>query len=144
MRVRVGDVVLATRVEGTGEPVLLLHGWPQTSHAWRHVVPALAQRHRVVVPDLPGFGASSIPADGYDKATVAGHLRGLMHALGHERYHVVGRPCCPSSSSAPCCALRDHRIRLGSGEVPLRRHTTARPDPAVPRANRSRPVTPHR
>lgn len=89
-RVRVGDVVLATATAGRGTPVLLLHGWPQTAYAWRHVAPLLAERHAVVAPDLPGFGESSIPADGYDKRTVAGHLRGLMRELGHERYHVVG------------------------------------------------------
>ena len=93
-RVRVGDVALAvTAVDGPaggGAPVLLLHGWPQTAHAWRHVAPLLAARHAVVAPDLPGFGASTIPADGYDKRTVAGHLGGLMRELGHQRYHVVG------------------------------------------------------
>ncbi|MFD0663509.1 alpha/beta fold hydrolase [Thermocatellispora tengchongensis] len=67
-----------------------MHGWPQTSRAWRRVLPALAARHTVVVPDLPGFGDSSKPASGYDKRTVAGHLRELMRGLGHERYHVVG------------------------------------------------------
>lgn len=46
---------------GTGPPVLLLHGWPTSSYLWRRVTPALAEEHRVIAPDLPGFGASSKP-----------------------------------------------------------------------------------
>lgn len=89
-RVRAGDLVLAVTTAGAGEPVLLLHGWPQTSYAWRHVLPLLADRYAVVAPDLPGFGESAIPSGGYDKRTVAAHVRALMHELGHERFHVVG------------------------------------------------------
>jgi haloalkane dehalogenase len=49
--------------EGQGPPVLLLHGWPTSSYLYRHITPVLARHHRVVVPDLPGFGASSKPVD---------------------------------------------------------------------------------
>ena len=44
---------------GSGDPIFLLHGWPQTKHAWRKVIPLLAPRRTLVVPDLPGFGNSS-------------------------------------------------------------------------------------
>ena len=47
-----------------GEPVVLLHGWPETWHEWRKIVALLAGRYRLVVPDLPGLGASSQPAGG--------------------------------------------------------------------------------
>jgi pimeloyl-ACP methyl ester carboxylesterase len=47
---------------GHGEPVLLLHGYPQTSACWRHQFPALSQRHSVIAPDWPGFGRSEPPA----------------------------------------------------------------------------------
>jgi pimeloyl-ACP methyl ester carboxylesterase len=52
---------VAYRESGEGPPLLLLHGWPTSSHLWRDVTPALAQSHRVIAPDLPGFGASSKP-----------------------------------------------------------------------------------
>jgi pimeloyl-ACP methyl ester carboxylesterase len=59
------------RVGGAGEPVVLLHGWPQHSLQWHSVAPRLAERYQVVVPDLPGCGGSSIPRAGYDKRTIA-------------------------------------------------------------------------
>jgi pimeloyl-ACP methyl ester carboxylesterase len=75
---------------GAGDAVLLMHGWPQTNHAWRRLMPLLASDYRVVAPDLPGFGNSSKPQGGYDKKTIALSLHELMQSLGHERYHVVG------------------------------------------------------
>lgn len=76
---------------GAGTPVLLLHGYPQTHAAWHEVAPALAARHAVVVPDLPGYGRSRITDDGvWDKRECAAELVALMRALGHERFHVVG------------------------------------------------------
>ena len=89
-RVQVAGLTHNVLTAGTGEPVLLLHGWPQTSHAWRRVVPLLADRYTVIAPDLIGFGDSSKPASGYDKKTVATHLRDLVHHLGHERLRIVG------------------------------------------------------
>ena len=49
--------------EGEGSPILLLHGWPTSSFLYRNITPVLAQQHRVIVPDLPGFGDSSKPVD---------------------------------------------------------------------------------
>jgi pimeloyl-ACP methyl ester carboxylesterase len=74
---------------GSGPVVLLLHGWPQTSHAWRRVAPLLAD-HTLVVPDLRGFGYSGKPASGYDASTIAADLRDLLAELGLERVIVVG------------------------------------------------------
>lgn len=73
--------------------MMLLHGFPETRLAWRQVVPALADRHRVVVPDLPGYGESERldeGPDGFDKAIMAEHLVALMRQLGHPRFAVVG------------------------------------------------------
>lgn len=56
---------------GHGDPVVLLHGWPQTWYEWRHIMPALAARYTVVAPDLCGLGDTSKPASGYDKRTIA-------------------------------------------------------------------------
>ena len=53
---------------GAGEPVLLLHGWPQHWQAWRQLIPLLSARHRVLCPDLRGFGWTDAPRDGHDTA----------------------------------------------------------------------------
>ena len=76
---------------GAGEPVLLLHGWPLTSHMWRGVAPALvAAGYRTVAPDLRGTGGSDRPAGGYDVETVSDDVAGLLDALDIPRAHVVG------------------------------------------------------
>ena len=76
---------------GSGDPVVLLHGWPSTWYEWRHVIPALANRYRVIAPDLRGLGDSSRPLTGYDKKTVAADLWELLAgSLGLARWHLVG------------------------------------------------------
>lgn len=76
---------------GRGEPVILLHGWPQTSYAWRKVMPLLADRYRLIAPDMPGLGDSSVPDGGYDKKTIAGDIWEMMHDhLGLDRFYLVG------------------------------------------------------
>ncbi|WP_018262001.1 alpha/beta fold hydrolase [Methylobacterium sp. WSM2598] len=76
---------------GAGDAVVLVHGIPQTSHEWRHVIPRLAGRYRVIAPDLRGLGDSSRPATGYDKKTLAGDLWQLVRGhLGIERFFLVG------------------------------------------------------
>ena len=89
-RIRLREHTIACTLAGQGEPVVLLHGWPQTSHAWRHVIPLLAERYSVIAPDLPGFGESSHPAGGYDKKTVAGVVRELLVTLGPASIRLVG------------------------------------------------------
>ena len=88
--VDVHGVRLHCLLAGRGPAVVLLHGWPQTSLCWRHVVEPLAQRHTVIAPDLRGYGLSDKPADGYDKRSVAAELAGLVAALGFDRAAVVG------------------------------------------------------
>lgn len=88
---RVGDMRFAYHRAGRGgTPVMLLHGWPQTSWAWRRVVPLLSPTFDVIVPDLPGFGYSSKPESGFDKRTVARRLRALVQALGLSRIALAG------------------------------------------------------
>ncbi|HPU16646.1 MAG TPA: alpha/beta hydrolase, partial [Polymorphobacter sp.] len=84
-----GDVTLHHVGAGRGEPVLLLHGWPETWFMWRDVIPLLAPHFEVIAPDLRGLGDSSRPEAGYDKATVARDIAALMTRLGHERFRVV-------------------------------------------------------
>jgi hypothetical protein len=54
---------------GKGEPVVLLHGWPETWYSWRYIMPALSNNYTVIVPDLRGLGDSSKPLTGYDGKT---------------------------------------------------------------------------
>lgn len=76
---------------GAGEPVLLLHGWPQTSNCWRSVIPLLADSHFIVAPDLRGLGQTSDPGKGFAKSSIAAELARLMtEELGFSRFHVVG------------------------------------------------------
>ncbi|MFE9783251.1 alpha/beta fold hydrolase [Streptomyces sp. NPDC005775] len=72
---------LAVAVGGSGPVLVLLHGWPQTSRAWARVMPALAQNHTVVVPDLRGTGDSDRPERGYAKTNQADDIRGILTAL---------------------------------------------------------------
>ena len=85
---------LRLRMAGSGPPVLLLHGNPQTHAMWHAVAPMLAQTHTVVCPDLRGYGGSFKPAPSanhapYSKVAMAGDMAELMTALGHERFDVV-------------------------------------------------------
>ena len=75
---------------GSGDPVVLLHGWPQTWREWRRVIPPLAARYTVIAPDLRGFGDSDKTGEGYDKRTVAGDVRGLVEHLDLGPIHLVG------------------------------------------------------
>ena len=59
---------------GEGLPVILLHGFPETWYAWRKQIPALAEKYRLIVPDLRGYGETAKPASGYDKRTMARDL----------------------------------------------------------------------
>lgn len=72
------------------ETVVLLAGFPQSSYAWRDVIPLLARRFNVIAPDLPGQGDSDFPADGYDTDTVAGRIVELLQQLGVERFSLAG------------------------------------------------------
>jgi haloacetate dehalogenase len=75
---------------GDGPLIVLLHGWPQTSHCWRHIVPVLAETRTVVAPDLRGYGLSDKPATGYDKRTMAADVAALVESLGFATVSVVG------------------------------------------------------
>ncbi len=87
----VGEVVLHYVTAGSGPPVILLHGWPQTWWEWRHVIPVLADHYTVITPDMRGLGDSSRPLDGYDKKTIAADIWQLAHErLGYESFLLVG------------------------------------------------------
>ena len=76
---------------GQGEDVVLcLHGWPQHWYEWRHLMPALADRHRVLALDMRGCGWTDAPRDGYEKENLADDVLAVMDALGLERVKLVG------------------------------------------------------
>ncbi|MFI7072922.1 alpha/beta fold hydrolase [Micromonospora sediminicola] len=94
-RVTVAEgVALNVAVGGSGSPVVLLHGFPQTHLMWRHVAADLAAEHTVICPDLRGYGASDKPAargeDTYAKRTMAADVVALARALGHDRFALAG------------------------------------------------------
>lgn len=80
---------IAYMAEGNGVPIILLHGWPQSSHVWHKVVPFLAAKHRVVSIDLPGLGESQ-SFDIFDTGGVADIISDAAEALGISSYHLVG------------------------------------------------------
>ncbi|WP_128379752.1 alpha/beta fold hydrolase [Streptomyces cavernae] len=88
------DVALHVAVGGSGSPVVLLHGFPQTHLMWRHVAAELARDHTVICPDLRGYGASDKPDDAggtaYTKRTMAADVVALARGLGHERFALAG------------------------------------------------------
>ncbi len=94
-RQRVNGVEICFRQGGSGPPLLLLHGFPQTHAIWHRVAPKLAHRFRIVMPDLRGYGDSGKPQTSsdhapYSKRTTARDMVELMHTLGHQRYFVCG------------------------------------------------------
>ncbi len=86
----VNDLRLHYLIAGTGPPVFLLHGYAETSHMWRPLMPKLADTHTVVAPDLRGAGQSSTPAAGYTKAEMAQDVHALARKLGYNHIRIVG------------------------------------------------------
>jgi pimeloyl-ACP methyl ester carboxylesterase len=75
---------------GKGSPVVLLHGYAETSHMWRPLITEFAGTHTVIAPDLRGAGKSSHPADGYTKTELAQDIHAFVHKLGFEHIGIVG------------------------------------------------------
>lgn len=85
---------LFARSGGSGPPLVLLHGYPQTHVEWHRIAPLLARRHTLILPDLRGYGWSAIPdsRDGeqFTKRLMAADIVALMEQLGHIRFGIVG------------------------------------------------------
>jgi pimeloyl-ACP methyl ester carboxylesterase len=132
-----GKVRLHAVIGGDGPPLLLIHGWPGSWYYWRLVMPALARDFEVIAVDQRGIGLSDKPEDGYDTGTLAGDLVGLMDALGHERFAVVGVDTGLLIGYALAADYPDHVARVALGEAPLPGITPPNPlilpDPLVDR-----------
>jgi haloacetate dehalogenase len=94
-RFQIGEADYLFAHAGSGNPLLLLHGFPQTHYCWRELIPALAQSHTVVAPDLRGYGSSRAAAggprgEGFSKREMAADLVELMRTLGFDSFAVVG------------------------------------------------------
>jgi pimeloyl-ACP methyl ester carboxylesterase len=86
----IDGVMLHYMTAGHGTPVILLHGYAETSRMWRPIIPLLAERFMVIAPDLPGIGDSGIPKDGLDMKTAAIRIHDLAVSLGVKKAEVVG------------------------------------------------------
>ena len=75
---------------GHGTPLVLLHGYAETSLMWKPIIPVLAKRFTVIAPDLPGIGDSDIPGDGLDMKSAAVRIHDLAKSLGVQKAEVVG------------------------------------------------------
>lgn len=115
----VGDLRVHYLAVGQGEPVVLLHGWPQTSREWRHVMAGLSSRYRLIAPDLRGAGDSGKPQTGYDKQTMARDVTGLLDQLGIEKAHVVGHDFGATVGYAFASSFRERALSLAVLEMVL-------------------------
>ncbi len=86
----VNGVKLHYLTAGRGTPLILLHGYAETSRMWRPIIPALAERFTVIAPDLPGIGDSDIPAEGLDMKSAAIRIHDLAKSLDVQKAEVVG------------------------------------------------------
>ena len=77
-------------VAGKGEPVILVHGYAQNSHMWRPLMKELGKTHRVIAPDLRGFGDTTKAETGYDKKTMAQDVHALAQSLGIKKAGIAG------------------------------------------------------
>jgi pimeloyl-ACP methyl ester carboxylesterase len=85
----VNGIQLHYVIGGQGDPLVLLHGWPETWYAWHKVMPALAKNYTVIAPDLRGLGDSSKPTSGYDGNTTAEDIYQLISQLGFSKIFLV-------------------------------------------------------
>lgn len=88
--IQTNDIRLHCVIQGEGDLVILLHGFPEFWYSWRHQIPVLAKHFKVVVPDLRGYNDSDKPASGYDLDTLTTDICGLIENLGYVKAHIVG------------------------------------------------------
>jgi pimeloyl-ACP methyl ester carboxylesterase len=110
---------------GSGTPVVLIHGWPQTWYGWWEIMPELAEHHTVYAVDLPGLGDSTGSPTGYDKATLARYIHTLIaDRLGIRDAQVVGHDFGAAVAFQYAGQFPADTARLGYLDLPL-------PGPAI-------------
>lgn len=120
-KVRVGDVEIAFREEGSGEPLIFIHGWPLSSLTWRKVVPGFSGERRCIAPDLLGAGESTCdPARDHSFGAQAKLVEGFMDALAIEKATIIGHDSGGSIARSIAIAVpeRVSRLVLANTEVP--------------------------
>lgn len=115
----VNGVRLHYLIDGSGPPLVLLHGSPQTSFAWRKVISQLAANYTVIAPDLRGHGQSDKPAGGYEVHTMAEDVRQLIVQLGLENVSMVGHDLGGIVAYVYAAQHRSEVRRLGIMEAPI-------------------------
>ncbi len=136
--VEVEGVRLHARVGGSGPPVLLLHGYPQTHALWHLVAPGLVESRTVVASDLRGYGDSDRPASdashaAYSKRASAADQVGLMRALGHESFAVVGHDRGARVAHRMCLDHPERVTRAAVLDIAPTRHVLGHVDLALAR-----------
>jgi pimeloyl-ACP methyl ester carboxylesterase len=86
----VGGLNIHYVIGGSGEPLVLLHGFGQNWYMWNRLLPEFSQHFTVIAPDLPGLGESGKPDSGYDKKTLAADIHGLIRQLGYDHILLAG------------------------------------------------------
>lgn len=89
-KAKVNGTKIFYRITGEGNPVVLLHGYTQTGYMWNPLLPKLAKKYTVIIPDLRGAGASDKPPTGYDKKNMAKDIHELVKSLGFKKVMIVG------------------------------------------------------
>ncbi len=137
--VPVGDLRIHARVGGSGDPVLLLHGYPQTHVMWHRVAPRLAQEHTVVVADLRGYGDSDRPVSGgdhaaYSKRAMAADQVGLMGRWATSSSPWSATTVAPGSRTGWCLDHPERVTRAAVLDIAPTRHVFAHVDRALAHA----------
>jgi|SRR5579872_5369386 len=112
MRIAVDDAVIDVVSEGSGDPIVLIHGFPVTRDVWDAQAARLASRMRVIRPDLRGMGRSSVPDGPYLMETLAGDVAAVLDALGIDRACIVGHSLGGYVAMAFCRMYSERVTRL--------------------------------
>ena len=146
MRIETGDfatngIELRADIAGSGMPVLLCHGFPESRHSWRHQVPALAEAgYRVIAPDMRGYGGSSAPEsiEDFTILHLVGDMVGLLDTLGHPKAVIVGHDWGALVAWAAAMLRPDRFIGVAGLSVPFIPRTAAAPLATLRRRGRER------
>ncbi len=115
--VPIKDIKLHYVRAGQGDPVVLLHGWPQNWACWKNVIPGLARTYTVIAPDLRGLGASSKADGGYDTDNLADDVHELVRHLGFETIRLAGHDWGAVVAYSYAAQFRDEVTKLAVFEM---------------------------